>query len=142
MHNTASFGFPLDLIFATAYHASTSIMCRPSIIRKGLFSHEANSVSQEAMYSVSNETTISLASDSSRCSPITQEVSAAPTISQRGVLLVGTAHGIALQDLMQNPELRPLVGGVTPVTLGDAEAMRSNRGSKVGLLFANRASMQ
>jgi stage III sporulation protein SpoIIIAA len=48
------------------------------------------------------------------------------------VLLVATVHGISLHDLMKNPELRPLVGGVEPVTLGDAEAARSNNGIKVG----------
>jgi stage III sporulation protein SpoIIIAA len=39
-----------------------------------------------------------------------QEVAAARTISQRGVLLVGTAHGHCLANLLANPELKPLVG--------------------------------
>lgn len=62
---------------------------------------------------------------------LVQEVAAARTIAQRGVLLVGTAHGNSLRDLMANPELRPLVGGVQAVTLGDAAAQQTNKGNKV-----------
>jgi hypothetical protein len=60
-----------------------------------------------------------------------QEVAAARTICERGVLLIGTAHGSSLSSLLRNPELRPLVGGVEAVTLGDAEAKATNNGQKV-----------
>lgn len=60
-----------------------------------------------------------------------QEVAAARTICERGVLLVGTAHGSSLAGLLRNPELRPLLGGLAAVTLGDAEAKASNAGHKV-----------
>ncbi len=36
--------------------------------------------------------------------------------------MVGTAHGVSLQSLMKNPDLVPLLGGITAVTLGDSEA--------------------
>src|SRR3712207_8731152 len=52
------------------------------------------------------------------------EAQAARTIAERGVQLVGTAHGNALENLMQNPTLADLVGGIQPVTLGDEEARR------------------
>ena len=42
----------------------------------------------------------------------TQEVGAVSTISQRGVSLVGTAHGHDLHSIMQNPVLMSLVGGI------------------------------
>eukprot|EP00898_Chlorokybus_atmophyticus_P008824 jgi/Chlat1/8943/Chrsp94S00693 len=51
-----------------------------------------------------------------------KEVKAAQTIAQRGVAMVATAHGLSLTGLLKNPELRPLVGGVQAVTLGDALA--------------------
>jgi stage III sporulation protein SpoIIIAA len=60
-----------------------------------------------------------------------QEVSAARTIAERGVVLVGTAHGNNLSNLIRNPELRPLVGGVSTVTLGDEMAQKMNNNSKV-----------
>ena len=41
-----------------------------------------------------------------------QEVAAVRTMAQRGVMVVGTAHGTSLASLLSNPELRPLVGGV------------------------------
>jgi stage III sporulation protein SpoIIIAA len=63
---------------------------------------------------------------------LSQEVAAARTISQRGVLLVGTAHGTCLANVLQNPELQPLVGGVTTLTLGDAAANLQGGGRKVG----------
>jgi stage III sporulation protein SpoIIIAA len=53
-----------------------------------------------------------------------REAQAARTIAERGVQLVGTAHGTALENLLQNPTLADLVGGVQPVTLGDDEARR------------------
>jgi stage III sporulation protein SpoIIIAA len=52
------------------------------------------------------------------------EASAARTIAERGVQLVGTAHGRSLDNLLVNPTLADLVGGVQAVTLGDEEARR------------------
>ncbi len=52
------------------------------------------------------------------------EAVAARTIAERGVQLVGTAHGNTLDNLMLNPTLSDLVGGIQPVTLGDEEARR------------------
>ena len=52
------------------------------------------------------------------------EAGAARTIAERGVQLVGTAHGNTLENLMLNPTLSDLVGGIQPVTLGDEEARR------------------
>lgn len=50
------------------------------------------------------------------------EAMAARTIAERGVQLIGTAHGTALENLLRNPTLSDLVGGVQTVTLGDEEA--------------------
>jgi len=52
------------------------------------------------------------------------EAAAARTIAERGVQLVGTAHGRTLDNLMMNPTLCDLVGGVQTVTLSDEEARR------------------
>ena len=52
------------------------------------------------------------------------EALAARTIAERGVQLVGTAHGNALENLIKNPTLSDLVGGIQAVTLGDDEARR------------------
>lgn len=52
------------------------------------------------------------------------EADAARTIAERGVRLVGTAHGNTLQNLILNPTLSDLVGGIQSVTLGDEEAKR------------------
>ncbi|MGI8968190.1 MAG: R3H domain-containing nucleic acid-binding protein [Chloroflexota bacterium] len=52
------------------------------------------------------------------------EATAARTIGERGVQLVGTAHGNELDNLMQNPTLSDLIGGIQAVTLGDEEARR------------------
>jgi stage III sporulation protein SpoIIIAA len=52
------------------------------------------------------------------------EAMAARTIAERGVQLVGTAHGNTLDNLMVNPTLSDLVGGIQAVTLGDDEARR------------------
>lgn len=52
------------------------------------------------------------------------EAQAARTIAERGVQLVGTAHGNTLENLIMNPTLSDLVGGVQTVTLGDDEARR------------------
>lgn len=46
------------------------------------------------------------------------EALACRTIAERGVQLVGTAHGQLLENLMKNPTLSDLVGGVVSVTLG------------------------
>ena len=53
-----------------------------------------------------------------------QEAMAARTIAERGVQLVATAHGNALDNLLMNPTLSDLLGGVHAVTLGDDEARR------------------
>ena len=52
------------------------------------------------------------------------EAAAARTIAERGVQLVGTAHGNSLDNLLVNPTLSDLIGGIQPVTLGDEEARR------------------
>jgi stage III sporulation protein SpoIIIAA len=52
------------------------------------------------------------------------EATAARTIAERGVQLIGTAHGNALENLMLNPTLSDLVGGIQAVTLSDEEARR------------------
>jgi stage III sporulation protein SpoIIIAA len=49
---------------------------------------------------------------------------AARTIAERGVQLVGTAHGNTLDNLMANPTLADLIGGIQAVTLSDEEARR------------------
>ena len=53
-----------------------------------------------------------------------QEAFAARTIAERGVQLVGTAHGNTLENLLLNPTLSDLVGGIQSVTLGDEEARK------------------
>ncbi|PJF22692.1 MAG: AAA family ATPase [Phototrophicales bacterium] len=52
------------------------------------------------------------------------EAQAARTIAERGVQLIGTAHGNALDNLMLNPTLSDLIGGIESVTLSDDEARR------------------
>jgi stage III sporulation protein SpoIIIAA len=52
------------------------------------------------------------------------EAHAARTIAERGVQLIGTAHGNNLDNLMLNPTLSDLIGGIQTVTLGDDEARR------------------
>lgn len=52
------------------------------------------------------------------------EAEAARTIAERGVQLIGTAHGQTLENLMLNPSLCDLVGGIQAVTLSDDEARR------------------
>lgn len=52
------------------------------------------------------------------------EAMAARTIAERGVQLVGTAHGNTVENLIKNPTLSDLVGGIQSVTLGDDEARR------------------
>ena len=60
------------------------------------------------------------------------EATAARTIAERGVQLVGTAHGNALENLIKNPTITDLIGGIQYVTLGDEEAKR--RGSSKSIL--------
>ena len=60
------------------------------------------------------------------------EAMAARTIAERGVQLIGTAHGNYLENLMKNPTLSDLIGGIQSVTLGDDEARR--RGSQKSIL--------
>ena len=52
------------------------------------------------------------------------EAQAARTIAERGVQLIGTAHGNTLQNILINPTLADLVGGIESVTLSDEEAKR------------------
>ncbi|HTO99781.1 MAG TPA: R3H domain-containing nucleic acid-binding protein [Anaerolineales bacterium] len=52
------------------------------------------------------------------------EAAAARTIAERGVQLIGTAHGQTLDNLLMNPTLSDLVGGIEAVTLSDEEARR------------------
>ncbi|MCS7002503.1 MAG: AAA family ATPase, partial [Dehalococcoidia bacterium] len=60
------------------------------------------------------------------------EAEAARTIAERGVQLVGTAHGNTLENLMMNPTLADLIGGIQTVTLSDEEARR--RGTQKSVL--------
>jgi stage III sporulation protein SpoIIIAA len=60
------------------------------------------------------------------------EAFAARSIAERGVQLVGTAHGNQIENLIKNPTLCDLVGGIQSVTLGDEEARR--RGSQKSVL--------
>ncbi len=60
------------------------------------------------------------------------EALAARTIAERGVQLVGTAHGNTLENLILNPTLSDLIGGIQSVTLGDEEAKR--RGTQKSIL--------
>jgi stage III sporulation protein SpoIIIAA len=60
------------------------------------------------------------------------EAAAARTIAERGVQLIGTAHGNNLENLLINPTLSDLVGGIDSVTLSDEEARR--RGTQKSVL--------
>jgi len=60
------------------------------------------------------------------------EAAAARTIAERGVQLIATAHGNTLENLIMNPTLSDLVGGIQSVTLGDEEARR--RGTQKAIL--------
>ena len=60
------------------------------------------------------------------------EVLAARTIAEKGVQLVGTTHGSSLDNVVNNPLLGDLMGGIKYVTLGDEEAKR--RGTKKSIL--------
>ncbi len=60
------------------------------------------------------------------------EAHAARTIAERGVQLIGTAHGRSLENLLMNPTLSDLAGGIMSVTLSDEEARR--RGTRKSVL--------
>ncbi len=60
------------------------------------------------------------------------EVLAARTIAEKGVQLVGTTHGNCLENLIKNPSLADLIGGIQYVTLSDDEAKR--RGTQKSIL--------
>jgi stage III sporulation protein SpoIIIAA/predicted RNA-binding protein Jag len=60
------------------------------------------------------------------------EARAARTIAERGVQLIGTAHGNTLENLIINPTLADLIGGIQTVTLSDEEANR--RGTQKSIL--------
>jgi len=60
------------------------------------------------------------------------EATAARTIAERGIQLIGTVHGNALENLIKNPTVTDLIGGIQYVTLGDEEAKR--RGSAKSIL--------
>ncbi len=60
------------------------------------------------------------------------EAQAARTIAERGVQLIGTAHGNSLENLLMNPTLTDLIGGIQSVTLSDEEARR--RGTQKSIL--------
>ena len=60
------------------------------------------------------------------------EAAAARTIAERGVQLIGTAHGNTLENIMLNPTLADLIGGIQTVTLSDEEARR--RGTQKSVL--------
>jgi stage III sporulation protein SpoIIIAA len=60
------------------------------------------------------------------------EVLAARTIAEKGVQLVGTTHGNCLENLIKNPTLVDLIGGIQYVTLSDEEAKR--RGTQKSIL--------
>lgn len=60
------------------------------------------------------------------------EVLAARTIAEKGVQLVGTTHGNCLENLIKNPPLSDLIGGIQYVTLSDEEAKR--RGTQKSII--------
>ena len=60
------------------------------------------------------------------------EVLAARTIAEKGVQLIGTTHGNCLENLIKNPPLSDLIGGIQYVTLSDEEAKR--RGTQKSVL--------
>jgi stage III sporulation protein SpoIIIAA len=61
-----------------------------------------------------------------------QEALSCMTIAQRGVQLIATAHGRTLEDLIKNPPISKLIGGITSVTLSDEES--KNRGTQKTVL--------
>jgi len=61
-----------------------------------------------------------------------EEARACRTIAERGVRLIATAHGTNIENLLVNPTLQDLIGGITSVTLSDEEAIR--RGTQKSVL--------
>lgn len=61
-----------------------------------------------------------------------EDVNAVRTIAERGVQLFGTAHGITINNIIDNPVLAELVGGIQTVTLSDSQAL--SRGCKKSIL--------
>ncbi len=59
-----------------------------------------------------------------------EEAQAARTIAERGVMLIATAHGNTLENLIKNPTLSDLVGSIQSVTLGDDEAKTQRQSKK------------
>ena len=59
------------------------------------------------------------------------EVLAAQTIAEKGVQLVGTTHGNCIENLVKNPSLSDLIGGIQYVTLSDEEAKRRGTNKSV-----------
>ncbi|KAL2325207.1 hypothetical protein Fmac_024265 [Flemingia macrophylla] len=54
------------------------------------------------------------------------EAHACRSIAERGIMLIGTAHGQQIENIIKNPTLSDLIGGIETVTLGDAEARARN----------------
>lgn len=63
---------------------------------------------------------------------------AVQSICQRGVRVIATAHGTSTRDLVQNPQLQDLLGGVATVTLGDDMVTRSKKKQKTVLERAKK----
>jgi stage III sporulation protein SpoIIIAA len=57
---------------------------------------------------------------------------AARTIAERGVQLIGTAHGRSLEKLLLTPRFSDLIGGIESVTLSDEEAAAGNPEDGIG----------
>jgi len=66
------------------------------------------------------------------------EALAVRTISERGVQLIGTIHGNSLNNLIKNPLLADIIGGVQNVTLSDEEAKK--RGTQKNILERKAAA--
>ncbi|GLJ22281.1 hypothetical protein SUGI_0419260 [Cryptomeria japonica] len=56
------------------------------------------------------------------------EALVASTIAQRGIQLVGTAHGMTMENLIKNPSLEILIGGIQSVTPSDEVSSNSKNG--------------
>jgi len=62
-----------------------------------------------------------------------REVEAASTVKERGVAVIGSAHG-DFESLLRNQELKGLLGGSMNVIVGDMEAKKVNEGNKVSMI--------
>jgi stage III sporulation protein SpoIIIAA len=75
------------------------------------------------------------------------EASACCTIARRGVMLIATAHGVTLKDVVDNPSVNAVVGGIETVTLSDREMhdrqlkQKTVREAKGPSAFGNRAQV-